>query len=1154
MADRASAAYEQARTGTQPATFGTSAQFPEQLFEVTGMATNHTGAGGVGAGSFYVVSRRATVMRFSPGKEGEEPQLEEEWGWGISEEDLNAYVRCGAAYQGVANPVEHTYEECFTNVDQGEHPGQFGLPMSIAVDQATGDVYVRNDDRTGHREHHMVEVFTAKGELVGEGFGESAGTSESIAESPSKLHFSREGGIAVDDSGNVYLIDEDLEAPSPQSRVATFAPCTPADYENYCYSAGKDLSLPNSDWWRISLIGNDQLVIASDDLMQEYSIGSGTHSLLCTQQVTGQLYAMTANEMTAEVFWFRESDHSIRRLAACAETGGPWQELQTIAPKPVIPQMYALTVNPVKVWGANRPAGVLYGVESNQLPATGYIFVPAAEGVFPLIEGQEASNTAATSTTLTATIDPRGSTVSYHFEYLSEADFRANGSSFEGPIAPSREPLTNANLSSGSPATVAAVISGLSPETSYRFRVVAESECDGPGHAPCQIVGAPAAFTTLGSGGGLPDGRRYELVSPAQKHGGEALPAFSLISSCPTECKPPGALGTRAFPMQSAPDGDAVTYMGYPFSSTEGAAVFNSYLSARSAGGWATTAMSPALLAGKEGAHIAYSTDLREDIIEQGLPTLSSEAPPGIRNFYLQNAADPRVLTPLVTTTPSRPLRQWAISYGGHSADFAAQFFAANEVLTGGTSYAPPPPAPSLNETDLYEWRDGSLALVNVLPGNVGVASGASFASVSPDAYGVAANGRRVFWRAGGSVYVREDGQITRELAHQGTFVSASADGLSVMFSDGCLYSLLTETCTDLTQGHGGFLGVAGQSTDLSTVYFVDTSALPGRSTLGEEATRGQPNLYIYEAGVGTRFIATLAPTDGVTGSIVNLNDWDPIAALRTAEASPNGRYLAFASTRDLTGRNSVGPCSVNALGKLVSAPCREVFLYEAQEGRLVCASCSPTGEAPRGNSTMRRIQGTTEAMPQPRYLTDQGRLFFDSQDRLSPLDVNGKVEDVYESEPDWVGSCDRDRCVSLISGGTESLDSNFLAMGGEGEEEGNDVFFTTRGRLVPTDTDELIDVYDARVGGGFSSDAEKQPAECVGEACQSAPLAPPALTPSSQSFSGAGNLPTTKCPKGKVKKNGECERQKHAPKKKAKKKRAAGRRRAAGHRKGGSK
>ena len=41
----------------------------------------------------------------------------------------------------------------------------------------------------------------------------------------------------------------------------------------------------------------------------------------------------------------------------------------------------------------------------------------------------------------------------------------------------------------------------------------------------------------------------------------------------------------------------------------------------------------------------------------------------------------------------------------------------------------------------------------------------------------------------------------------------------------------------------------------------------------------------------------------------------------------------------------------------------------------------------------------------QPRYLSDSGRLFFDSPDALVPRDTNG-LEDVYEYEPEGVGGC----------------------------------------------------------------------------------------------------------------------------------------------------
>ena len=138
--------------------------------------------------------------------------------------------------------------------------------------------------------------------------------------------------------------------------------------------------------------------------------------------------------------------------------------------------------------------------------------------------------------------------------------------------------------------------------------------------------------------------------------------------------------------------------------------------------------------------------------------------------------------------------------------------------------------------------------------------------------------------------------------------------------------------------------------------------------------------------------------------------------------------------------------------------------------------------------------------------------------------DTNGRVEDVYESEPNGLGSCARAQgCVTLISPGTGSVDSNFLSMGGEGEGEGSNVFFTTREELVPIDSDELLDVYDARVGGGFASETETTRPECQGEACQPSPSPPAETTPASAAFHGAGNLEeagksVSRCPKGKRK------------------------------------
>ncbi len=692
------------------------------------------------------------------------------------------------------------------------------------------------------------------------------------------------------------------------------------------------------------------------------------------------------------------------------------------------------------------------------------------------------------------------------------------GNGFSGAA---EAPPTPGEIPSGEAATAAAAISGLSPDTAYAFRAVASSACD-PDHPsePCEAKGAPTFFATYPSASaGPPDSRAYELVSPAQKHGGEVFPAAPALSSCPDahgfplngECKPPSGSNSLIFPMQSAPNGDAVAFMGYAFSPGEGASVFNSYLSRRSAAGWQTTAMSPALLYTKGGQHLSYSPDLGAETIFQPTPPLAPGAPAGYSDIYLQSAAAPATLTPLLSAPPpNRGKGGLTLEYAGASADFSCQFFAANDALVGKTAHAPAPPDPTSAGRDLYEWCAGQLVPVNVLPGNEALASEeAALASNSPEAHAIAAGGRRVYWRSGTDLYVREDGQVTREVTHPGAFLAASADGLEALLDDGCLYSIATEACTDLTQGEGGFEGIAGHDADLSHVYFLDSAALPGagENERGEEAQTGKDNLYLYRPGAGTVFIATLAASDNNASS--GLADWATLAGNRTAQASPSGRYLAFASTASLTGYDNVGPCATkysDELGEyvLLQVPCAEAFLYDSATGKLTCASCNPSGEAPRGPSTLRRIGGARGWLPQPRYLTDSGRLYFDSQDRLSARDVNGRTEDVYEHEPGGVGSCARAAgCVSLISPGSGAVDSNFLSM----SEDGSDVFFTSRERLVSKDTDNLIDLYDARQGGGFAGEGEAAAGPCSGEACQGAQGASPAQPQAgSDSYAGPGN------------------------------------------------
>jgi hypothetical protein len=162
----------------------------------------------------------------------------------------------------------------------------------------------------------------------------------------------------------------------------------------------------------------------------------------------------------------------------------------------------------------------------------------------------------------------------------------------------------------------------------------------------------------------------------------------------------------------------------------------------------------------------------------------------------------------------------------------------------------------------------------------------------------------------------------------------------------------------------------------------------------------------------------------------------------------------------------------------------------------------------------------------QSRVLSADGnRVFFDSKDALSPQDTNG-VQDVYEWVEPGIDSCARMAgCIFLLSGAASTSDSAFV----DASANGADVFFVSRASLVPRDTDQLRDLYDARVGGGFPEPAPASPA-CEGEGCLPQVSAPSSFgSLASATFTGNGNVAPAHTPTVKVK-------AKKKPTKKAKK------------------
>jgi hypothetical protein len=253
----------------------------------------------------------------------------------------------------------------------------------------------------------------------------------------------------------------------------------------------------------------------------------------------------------------------------------------------------------------------------------------------------------------------------------------------------------------------------------------------------------------------------------------------------------------------------------------------------------------------------------------------------------------------------------------------------------------------------------------------------------------------------------------------------------------------------------------------------------------------------------------------------------------------------------------------------------QEVYEFDSESGRLSCASCDPSGQRPagqfdpgvfpgllvdapllwKGQTLAGSIPGwtsvdLTHALHQSRYLSDSGRLFFNSPVGLVPGDGNSR-EDVYEYEPEGVGSCTfTPACLGLVSSGTASEEAAFL----DASETGDDVFFLSAAQLSPKDTDTALDIYDAHVcslAPGCAPPPLGAPPPCATtDSCRTAPTPQPGIfgAPATQTFKGAGNPAppvTHKAQRKALTRAQKLKKALAACKKKPKRKRAACRRRA---------
>lgn len=789
----------------------------------------------------------------------------------------------------------------------------------------------------------------------------------------------------------------------------------------------------------------------------------------------------------------------------------------------------------------------------------------------PAIESQYIQSVASTSAVVRAEINPRFWPDTSYYVQWGTGDCKLEPSKCDKVRLYPGAPL--AGEADAPVRTGPVTLEGLMPGTAYYFRFVAQSGGGttfgvGPAEAGTSFTTYPQSLPRKtdcpnqafrgGPSASLPDCRAYEMVSPVDKGGGDIRPLT-------------GDAGTLAGLDQAADSGQRFTYSSFrAFGESQSAPFTSQYLATRTGEGWATAAINPP----QSGPRMLENEILASNykgfdaelcsawFLQQFEPTLAANAIAGYANVYQRRNCGGEVFEPITIGAPTQepspgvvvplPQKRFVPNFQGASADGGHSL-----VRVSGRLDSVAPACTTTGTTcpsDLYDYHDGQLKFVCVLPNGLplkgGCSAGAGHEAAFKFSYNsvyhaISDDGRTIFWTNAevgrGRLFARLGGTKTVLISSPDSwFWGAAADGSRVLFNvpvvaaelRGNLILHEMDGGADTTIA-GEVLGVMGQSEDARRVYFASREAIAGSGTngLGASATAGQPNLYLFDATAGSYdFVATLAQ-----GDIENIESAiHSVPRNRTSRVSGNGQFAAFTSVAPLTGADNIDAVS--------GEPDAEVFLYEADTGELRCVSCNAGGARPRGRQTELSdsqvgpwraawLPGwTTQTHPSKALADDGSRVFFNSLTPLVLADTNGRV-DVYEwRQGESRSACEAQGaelhlakeggCISLISSGQSDANSEFV----DAAAGGADVFLRTGSSLVSQDPG-LLDIYDAREGGGFPPPPTPAPS-CQGEACQPPPVLPSDPTPSSQTFHGDGNVKPSKkhrCPKGKAWRKGRC-------------------------------
>jgi hypothetical protein len=633
--------------------------------------------------------------------------------------------------------------------------------------------------------------------------------------------------------------------------------------------------------------------------------------------------------------------------------------------------------------------------------------------------------------------------------------------------------------------------------SAYGSRVPASIDADaGNGHAPRifsrTLKGLEPGTTyhyrlvaenSIGATAG--EDRSFTTLTPG------AIPVRAYEQVTPVDKL--GATVDPKYGLQAAPDGSALSYVVRNPVGVNSSPQFARFMSYRGSDDWhAGLPTDPPLNTARSTVFtttIGISDDFAHAFVVSNRD-LTGDGDENGTNLYREDLRTGEY-TPVASTAGA-----------GAFASFTT-LQAQNKFIWGNSDYSevvfisPLPLLSGVSSTALYRWSvGGGLRLESTLPGG-GVPSGEV---VIPSA-------------SGGSRYVSEDGRRAYFT------ITGGADAGVYLSEDGQVRAIsVSRRAGDPATPQSGLFLAAGD--DGRYGYFFTDSA-----QLTDDAAASQGDIYRYDAvedeleyigsqagpGLGPSNLAAIGTSDdgrtfyfaGPQGievwreGTVRLVAPSP-AGLGSGFVSPDGRYLGY-------GEEAT----------------QAVFFYDAATEELTCASCLSDGSNPGGAALPLGERSASNQIPD--VVTDQGEMFFDTPSRLVAADVNGEF-DVYVY---------KDGKVRLISPG----DAPFPAHYGDISANGRDVFFTTAQGLVGRDSDDSIDIYDARIGGGLPIQSPPPPKVCLRDDCKATPNAGPELPfGGSEAINGSANVKPRKaherCGKGrhlrKVKGKNRCAKSHH--------------------------